>query len=188
MSDDEVSTEPVRSNPVSTGLLLADQMAYRSRALAQSEPFTELARRLMSEWMQTERDAQPGNFAIWANAAFTKGYCIRKVEEDDSELSFTVTPREDMPPVEHVVKTTDEMLGALRSDDSDISNILIADEDRLFDVLDQVIGSEVRNRTDNAGTISSRARVELEDYITYWVVRGYALRAAEAATGAITRA
>ncbi|MGH9223558.1 MAG: hypothetical protein ACRD2W_07170 [Acidimicrobiales bacterium] len=170
------------------GILQADQMAYRSRALAQTEPFTELARRLLNQWMQAERDAQPGNFAIWANAAFTKGYCIRKVEEDDSALAFTTTPDGELPPTEQVVTATDEILTALRSDDGDIASVLIADQDRLFDVLDQVIGSEVRNRTENAGTISSRARVELEDYITYWVVRGYALRAAEQATGAITPA
>ena len=169
------------------GLLQADQMAYRSRALAQSEPFTELARRLMSQWMDAERAAQPGNFAIWANAAFTKGYCVRKVEEDDVAITFTDTPPEDMPTEEQVAAKTDEIVTALRSDDSDISPHVISDEDRLFDVLDQIIGSEVRNRTDNAGTISSRARVELEDYVTYWVVRGYALRAAEAATGAITK-
>ena len=170
------------------GLLEADQMAYRSRALAQSEPFTELARRLMNGWMEAERNAQPGNFAIWASAAFTKGYCVRKVEEDDVALTFTTTPDEDMPSAEDVTTKTDEFVGALRSDSADISAITIGDEDRLFEVLDQVIGSEVRNRTDNAGNVSARARLELEDYITYWVVRGYALRAAEAATGAITKA
>jgi len=172
---------------VTDGILQADQMAYRSRALAQSEPFTELARRLMSEWMDTERNAQPGNFAIWANAAFTKGYCVRKVEEDDVALSFDTPPGDAMPPADAVTKKTDEFVASLRSEHADLSPVLIADEGRLFEVLDQVIGSEVRNRTDNAGTISARARLELEDYLTYWVVRGYALRAAEAATGAITK-
>ncbi|MEW6153036.1 MAG: hypothetical protein AB1673_03465 [Actinomycetota bacterium] len=173
---------------MSEGLLQADQMAYRARALAQSEPFTELARRLLNEAMTKEREAQPGNFAVWANAAFTKGYCVRKVEEDDVELAFTTTPDDAMPPTEKVVAVTDELVAALRSEDSDLGDHLISDEGRLFDVLDQVIGSEVNVRTDNAGTLSSRARVELEDYLTYWVVRGYALRAAEAATGAITKA
>jgi hypothetical protein len=170
------------------GILQADQMAFRSRALAQSEPFTELARRLLNTAMEKERAAQPGNFAVWANAAFTKGYCVRRVEEDDSGLAFTITPPDAMPPVEEVEATTDRIVIGLRSDGADLHEHLIADEDRLFDVLDQIVGSEVRVRTENAGAINSQARVELEDYLAYWVVKGYALRAAEHATGAITKA
>jgi hypothetical protein len=170
------------------GLLEPDQMAYRSRALAQSEPFTNLARRYLNRAMDAEREAQPGNFAVWANAAFTKGYCVRRVEEEDVALHFEVAPDDALPPDEAVAEMTDRIAEALRSDDDDLHQHLIADEDRLLEVLDQIIGSEVRNRTDSAGTISARARVELEDYITYWVVKGYALRAAEQATGAIVRA
>jgi hypothetical protein len=163
------------------GLLEPDQMAYRARALAQSEVFSSLARNLVMEEMATEREAQPGNFAIWASAAYTKGYCVRKVEEDDVGLAFEVTPEEGMPERSEVEATTEKIALALRSEDSDIDPYLISDPDRLFEVLDQIdtVGSQ---------NMSSRARSELEDYITYWVVRGYALRAAEQLTGAITPA
>jgi hypothetical protein len=174
-----------------TGLLEADQMAFRSRALAQSEVFTPVARAVVMDDMATEREAQPGNFAIWANAAYTKGYCVRKVEEDDIALTFDLAPDDQMPPRSEVEAMTNTISLALRSEDSDVDAYLISDEDRLFDVLDQIIGSEVRNRLDTVGSetkMSSRARGELEDYITYWVVRGYALRAAEQATGAIVPA
>lgn len=171
------------------GFLKADEIAYRSRALAQSEPFTLLARRYLDKAMETERTEQPGNFSIWANAAFTKGYCVRRVEEDDSALEFVQSPDDAMPPAEDVAAKTDEIAGALRSDDDALHQYLIADEDRLLDALDQIIGSEVRVRLDNASSpMSARARAELEDYLTYWVVKGYALRAAEQATGAIRRA
>ncbi|MFP5318587.1 MAG: hypothetical protein ACLGI2_09860 [Acidimicrobiia bacterium] len=183
MTDTNGSAKPA-------GLLEPDQMAYRARALAQSEVFSSLARNLVMEEMATEREAQPGNFAIWASAAYTKGYCVRKVEEDDVGLAFEVTPEEGMPERSEVEATTEKIALALRSEDSDIDPYLISDPDRLFEVLDQIIGSEVRNRLDTVGSqnMSSRARSELEDYITYWVVRGYALRAAEQLTGAITPA
>jgi hypothetical protein len=171
------------------GLLAADQMAYRSRALAQTEPFTQLAREVLDADMVREREAQPGNFAVWANAAFTKGYCVRKVEEDDVALTLAVNEGDDFPPREKVLAVTDEILTALRSEDADVTPHMISDEERLFEVLDQVIGSEVRNRADTADTnLSPRAKGELEDYLTYWVVRGYALRAAEQATGAVVPA
>lgn len=171
------------------GLLEADQMAFRARALAQAEVFSPLARTILQEEMATERDAQPGNFAIWANAAFTKGYCVRNVEEDDVGLAFVPTPAERMPERAEVEAMTKKIFLALRSEDADIDPYLISQEERLFDVLDQIIGSEVRNRLDNVDQdtkMSSRARSELEDYITFWVVRGYALRAAELVTGALT--
>lgn len=171
------------------GQLAADQMAYRARALAQSEPFTGLARRVLDKDMAAEREAQPGNFSVWANAAYTKGYCVRRVEEDDVGMELVAAPDESLPDVEKVLEVTNTIVTALRSDDIDLRPHMISDQDRVLDVLDQVIGSEVRNRTDNAGTnLNSRARLELEDYLTFWVVKGYALRAAEAETGAVVPA
>ena len=171
------------------GLLEPDQMAYRSRALAQAEVFTPLARQMVMDEITAEREAQPGNFAVWANAAYTKGYCVRAVEEDDIGLAFAPTPEEQRPDRSAVEAATQKIATALRNEDADIDAYMISDEGRLFDVLDQIVGSEVRNRLDTVGSetkMSSRARQELEDYITYWVVRGYALRAAEQATGAIS--
>ena len=169
-------------------LLAADQMAYQARALAQSDPFTLLARRSMDRAIEAERKAQPGNFAIWATAAFTKGYCVRRVEEEDEGVTYSAVPAEDLPDVDVLDAKTAEIVAALRSDDDALHQYLISDEERLLDVLDQVIGSEVRNRIENTSQVlTSPARAELEDYLTYWVVRGYALRAAELATGALTR-
>ncbi len=170
-------------------LLAADQLAYQARALAQSDPFTPLARRSMDRAIEEERKAQAGNFAIWATAAFTKGYCVRRVEEEDEGVTYVAVPEDALPDLDEVDAKTAEIATALRTDDESLHAYLISDEERLLDVLDQVIGSEVRNRIENANTtLSSGARAELEDYLTYWVVRGYALRAAELATGALTKA
>jgi hypothetical protein len=170
-------------------LLAADQMAYQARALAQSDPFTLLARRSMDRAIEEERKAQPGNFAIWATAAFTKGYCVRRVEEEDEGVTYAAVAADALPDLDQVDAKTTEIMTALRSDDDEaLRPYLVSDEDRLVDVLDQVIGSEVRNRLENTSqTLTSVARAELEDYLTYWVVRGYALRAAELALGALVR-
>ena len=171
-------------------LLAADQLAYQARALAQSDPFTPLARRSMDRAIEEERKAQPGNFAIWATAAFTKGYCVRRVEEEDEGVTYAAAAPDALPDLDQLDATTIEIMTALRGDDDDaLHPYLVSDEDRLLDVLDQVIGSEVRNRLENTSqTLTSPARAELEDFLTYWVVRGYALRAAELATGALVRA
>jgi len=170
-------------------LLAADEMAYRARALAQSDPFTLMARRSMDRAIDEERKAQPGNFAIWATAAFTKGYCVRRVEEEDEGVTYAASPEDTLPDLDALDAKTTEIVTALRGDDDALHQYLISDEERLLDVLDQVIGSEVRNRLENTNKVlTSPARAELEDYLTYWVVRGYALRAAELATGALARA
>src|SRR5437764_735045 len=146
-----------------------------------------MAREVVQQALAAERDAQPGNFAIWASAAVTKGYCARRVEEDDEAMVLVASPDEQLPSMEDLLAKTDEITVALRSDDDRLHQHLISDEERLLDVLDQIIGSEVRNRLDNAPeNMSARAKAELEEYLTFWVVKGYALRAAERATGAIT--
>jgi hypothetical protein len=170
-------------------ILNADQVAYQARALAQSDPFTLLGRKILQEAMEKERKDLPGNVSVWANSAFTKGYCVRRVEEDDAGHEFVAAPAESLPEPDEVNEAADTIATALRSDTDDLHEHLLGDEDRLLDTLDQIIGSEVRNRLDNvSSTLSSRARIELEDYITYWVVRGYAVRVAELATGALTKA
>ncbi len=163
-------------------------MAFQARALAQSDPFTALARKVLQSAMEEERKALPGNPSVWANSAFTKGYCVRRVEEDDAGHQFVPVSGE-LPDPEEVNAAADAIAAALRSDSDEFHEHLLADEERLVDTLDQIIGSEVRNRLDNVSSpLSSRARAELEDYITYWVVKGYALRAAELANGALTKA
>jgi hypothetical protein len=169
-------------------ILAAEQMAFAARALAQAHPFTQLAKRLVDSMLEAERKEQPGDFSIWAGAALTKGYCVRRVEEDDAGMVLTGADEEILPDAAEVDAATVPMIKALQTPDAPL-DFLIADEERLLEVLDRVIGSEVRNRLDNApSNLSSRGRAELEDYLTYWVLRGYALRTAELSTGALAKA
>ena len=169
-------------------ILAADQMAFAARALAQSHPFTPLAKRISDQAIAAEREAQPGDFSIWASSALTKGYCLRRVEEDDAGLVLGGAEESALPSVDDLEAATIPVIKALQSPDAPL-DFLIGDEEQMLDVFNQVIGSEVRNRLDTApNNLSSRGRAELEDYLTYWVLKGYALRTAELATGALTKA
>lgn len=169
-------------------ILEAEQMAFAARALAQSHPFTNLAKGIVDAAMEAERKAQPGEFSIWAASALTKGYCVRRVEEDDEGMVLVAAEESTLPSSEDVEALTLDLVKALQSEDSSLDFVL-GDEERTLEVLDRIIGSEVGNRLDNApANLTSRARAELEDYLTYWVIRGYALRTAELATGALTKA
>jgi hypothetical protein len=169
-------------------ILEAEQMAFAARALAQSHPFTPLAKKMVDAAMQEEREAQPGDFAVWAVAALTKGYCVRRVEEDDAGLVLTGAGEDVLPEAGEVQEAAVRIMSALQTPDAPLDFVL-ADPERLLEVLDRIIGSEVRNRLDNAPTnLSSLGRAELEDYLTYWVIRGYGLRTAELATGALAKA
>ena len=166
----------------------AEQMAFSARALAQSHPFTELAKRLYEVNMEEERKAQPGDFSIWAGSALTKGYCVRRVEEDEAGLVLTGASADSLPPPTELEEATIPFIKALQTPDAPL-DFLLSEQDHLLEVLDRIIGSEVRNRLDNAPTnLSSRGRMELEDYLTYWVIKGYAVRTAELATGALAKA
>lgn len=169
-------------------ILAAEQMAFAARALAQSHPFTPLAKRVVDQAIEEERKAQPGDFSIWASSALTKGYCIRRVEEDDAGMELIGAEEASLPSIEEIEAATIPVIKALQSETVPL-DFLIADEERMLEVLDRVIGSEVGNRLDNApNSLTSRGRAELEDYLTYWVIKGYALRTAELATGALTKA
>ena len=163
-------------------------MAFAARALAQSHPFTNLAKGILDASMEVERKAQPGEFSIWAASALTKGYCVRRVEEDDEGMVMAAADESALPAPEAVEEASLRIVTALQSPDSTL-DFLLGDEERTLEVLDRVIGSEVGNRLDNApNSLNARGRAELEDYLTYWVIKGYALRAAEMATGALTKA
>ncbi len=166
----------------------AEQMAFSARALAQSHPFTPLAKQLVDAAIEEERKAQPGDFSIWAASALTKGYCVRRVEEDEAGMVLAGANPEALPDPSEVDGAAQPIIKALQSPDAPL-DFFLEDQERLVEVLDRIIGSEVRNRLETAPTnLTSRGRAELEDYLTYWVIRGYALRTAELATGALTKA
>lgn len=169
----------------------AADRAYRARALAQAHPLSPLANRFRQRAVaQEERDQPMAELARWAGEALLKGYCLRKVEEEDTRVGSAPDP---VPP-EQARRPDEADLDALGARAAEIADDLRAgnpephlldEADLTFGALDRIITSELSSRADNyRSAVDAASWREFEEYIAWWAVRGYALRAAEAAQGA----
>ena len=167
-----------------TGSLNAEDLAYRARALAQAHPLTSLARQYVDRAVADQRTSQPiPEIGIWAGAAAIGGYCLRRVEESEANLDLHAT-EEDLPDLDALEEATTAVAAELRTDGA--GGHMLGDEDRTIEALDRIIGSEVSRRLDHwKDDVDQAAWGELEEYLTWWVVKGYALRVAETVTGAL---
>ena len=167
-----------------TGHLTAEDLAYRARALAQAHPLTALARRYVDRSVADQRTSQPvPEIGIWAGAATINGYCLRRVEETEAGLDFEVSDGE-LPDLDSLEEATTKVAADLRTEGA--GGHLLGDEDRTIEALDRIIASEVSRRLDHwKDDVDQAAWDELEEYLTWWVVKGYALRVAETVTGAL---
>jgi hypothetical protein len=160
-----------------------DELAFKARALAQAHPLTPLVRRYLDRAIAEQRTTQPMlEIGIWAGAGITNGYCLRRVEEDQVGLELAAIEE---PPID--IDELDAAAGviaaAMRTGTNDH---WILPGDLLLAALDRIIASEVDRRLEHwRDTIDDRAWAELEEYITWWVVKGYALRVAERDAGAV---
>lgn len=164
----------------------AEDMAYRARALAQAHPLTTVAKRYLDRAVEDQSRSQPlPEIGRWAGAALLTGYCVRRVEEEELGLR----PGDDVIAVadlDELDETAARIAGELRdSGSAAVSRVTLGHETdqqaaRVVAALDRVVSSEVSRRLDNwRDSVDEKAWAELEDYICWWVVRGYALRAAE---------
>jgi len=166
--------------------LTAEDLAYRARALAQAHPLTSTAKRLIERDVQAERDSQPfAEFSIWACAAFLHGYCVRRVEEADAGVRPGLDRASTSPELDQLDLAAARVAQELRVGDP--SPFLLGEHDRIFIALDRIIASEVERRLDHwRDSVDEEAWHELEGYLTWWVVKGYATRVAEMARQART--
>ena len=190
MSGDQGPSGPLSGDQGPTdhgvsGDLNAEDLAYRARALAQAHPLTSLARRYVDKSVAEQRSSQPlPEIGIWAGAAAIGGYCLRRVEESETGLDLQPSDEEDPLELEALDEATVTIAAELRSEGA--GGHLLGDEDRTIEALDRIIASEVSRRLDHwKDDIDQAAWGELEEYLTWWVVKGYALRVAETVTGAL---
>jgi len=165
--------------------LTAEELSYRARALAQAHPLTALAKRYLDRAVAQQRLNQPiPEIGIWAGASLLNGYCLRCVEENDVDIQLVTSGDPAVfPDLDELDEVATRVAAELRSDTG--SRHLVGD-DCVFDALDRIISSEVTNRLGHwRDTIDDDAWAEMEEYITWWVVKGYALRVAETMTGAL---
>jgi hypothetical protein len=160
----------------------AAERAYKARALAQAHPLTPLANRFRTRAVAQEEQDQPmAELARWAGEALLKGYCLRKVEEEAA--SVAVDEAGDEADLDVVEARAAEIAGDLRAGDP--APHLLGDAALTFEALDRIITSELSSRSDNyREAVDAAGWQQFEEYIAWWAVRGYALRAAEATTAA----
>ncbi|HEX2699074.1 MAG TPA: hypothetical protein VHM89_02585 [Acidimicrobiales bacterium] len=162
----------------------ADDLARQARTLAQAHPLSPLAGQFVNRSVAEQSANQPSpEIGTWAGACLTNGYCLRRVEENEAGLVLQV--QADVPvDVDALGTEAARIATALRTPDSD-SHFLI-EEDRVIGALDRIISSEVGRRLDNLRTaIDKEAAIEVEEFLTWWTVQGYALRAAEQSSGVL---
>ena len=160
----------------------AAERAYKARALAQAHPLTNVARRFRERAVAQEELDQPMvELARWAGEALLKGYCLRRVEEQDAGYGGELA--QDGADLALLEAQTTEIAADLRGGDP--VPHLLGEADLTFGALDRIITSELSSRADNyREAVDAAGWRQFEEYIDWWTVRGYALRAAEAAQGA----
>lgn len=151
-----------------------DSLVFKARALAQAHPFTISGQRYLDSIIARERSTQPRpEIGEWAGHALTAGYCLRRVEEvavlgKQASVEELDLVKADRQSTEVAVKVRTTGAGYLLS------------EDEVVATLDKLIGGEIERRlADLKGTLGAETWTELEDYIAWWVIKGYALRVAE---------
>lgn len=150
----------------------ATDLAFRARALAQTHPFSAAAYRIVNRIVADEASMQPlADAGIWAGAALTQGYCLRRVQEANSGIEERVA---ELASDDSLERDATQRIDEIRNGGAD---------DQTIAALDLLVGSQVQNRVDQWGdSVDPVAFAELEHYLTWWVVKGYALRQAETVT------
>lgn len=144
----------------------AADLAFRARALAQAHALSAAAQRLMNRAVADEARTQPRpEFGAWAGSAFTQGYCLRRVEEGGADVVVTERPDDRLD------EAASACAADVRSGGGDPTTVA---------ALDLLVGSQVENRLEPwRDELDDETWASLEQYLTWWVVKGYGLRLAE---------
>ncbi|HVL02851.1 MAG TPA: hypothetical protein VM386_00290 [Acidimicrobiales bacterium] len=161
----------------------SEDLTFRARALAQSHPLTRVAQRYVEKAVGEQRTSQPiDEIGIWAGGALIDGYCLRRVEEEDAGMTLSAVEG-----IETDLAELDDAAGRIAAEvRTGAGDYLLGDDGRTVEALDRIVHSEVDRRLDHwRDSIDDKAWAELEEYLTWWVVKGYALRIAETRIGSV---
>ena len=152
-------------------------LCFAARALAQTHPMTDASHRYRQECLDSERRRQPvTELADWAATALLVGYCLRRSEEQrvhDGAFAAAASTGDQID-LEHVTALSE----SLRVGDPGSVSLLPAEV--TVAALDRIIATELDKRQEHLREqLDDEAWSELEDYIAWWVIHGYALRASE---------
>jgi hypothetical protein len=149
-------------------------LALRARHLAESAPLSALAAGFVECEVAEQLRARPfAELGAWAGEAFVAGYSLRLVEEEHAGLAVaTVDHGGDLERLDATVAA------GLRAGDA--VPYLLGDPGVIFRAVNRIIASVVENRLDHhRHHLADRACSGLQEYLTWWVVQGYAVRVAE---------
>lgn len=154
-------------------------LCFTARALAQSHPMSEVAAKYRQECFEGERERQPiSELADWASTGLLVGYCLRRAEEVELDSDRAPRPASGLAIDGAEVGRIAE---ALRSGDA--ATVTLLPPADIVQSLDQLITTELDKRSEHLREQLSPADwAELEQYITWWVVHGYCVRASEIET------
>jgi hypothetical protein len=154
-----------------------DGLVFRSRALAQAHPLSASGYRFVQHVVDRQRAAQPrAEFAEWAGQAVTTGYCLRKVEEIEVNGKPSATqPVEDL---EAADRRSGDVAHTLRT--ADLGERQLFPDPLLVATLDRLILGEIDRRLDQwRGELEPEVWRNMEDYLAWWLIKGYAFRVVE---------
>lgn len=154
-------------------------LVFKTRVLAQAHPLSPEAHRYVNRVVARERSTRPQEeMGDWAGNGLTIGYCLRRIEEVEV---LGVGSETGTLEVNRVDELTSGVASAMRSSAFQ-ANYLLAEE-TIVSTLDDLIRGEIERRLDHLKeTVSEETWGELEEYIAWWVIKGYALRVVETDT------
>lgn len=154
-----------------------DGWIVRARALGQTHPFSMRSYRYVNAVVDRERAQQAAEeIGVWAGHALTAGYCLRCVEEGvEGPPPSASSAAASLPHSLDAAAT--QVADLLRTEGAD--PYLLSSEDDVVEALDHMIGGEIERRLGEWGDAdrgNEEARSDLEDYLAWWTIKGYALR------------
>lgn len=160
-------------------MLDLDTWIFRSRALGQAHPFTPRAYRQVNAMVMREREAQISEeIGVWAGHAITVGYCLRVVEEYHAgEVEADPAASASLPG--DLDEASTYLAQLVRTEGAE--PYLLSDEDHLVDALDRMIQGEVERRLGvrEQSSLDDASWEQMEEYLAWWTIKGYALRVVE---------
>lgn len=162
------------------GPLTSHDLAFRARALAQAHAMSEAA--LNYRAWRVGRDAPEHPFpelSIWAATAFLTGYCVRCVEESFA----TEPPTRSSSSVAGRSSSFPEWEGSAASFVNELTirpDSTLLNHKMVLAGLDDVISREIDKRSEHVKEqVRSGQWSQFEDFIGWWTLHGYAIRAIE---------
>lgn len=165
--------------------LTSHDLGFRARALAQAHALTESALAYRRWRIGRDEPTHPiPELSTWAATAFLTGYCVRCVEESwptakpKAPSSSPETDSDTDPETgwEDWERRASRFANTLTAN----TNATQIDHQTVLDALDNVIGREIEKRAEHVKEQMGPADWEqFEEFIGWWVLHGYAIRAVE---------